>query len=299
MKFAIVIPTKNRSINLKKSLKHNLKYIKNIPVVIVDASTSFDYNFVDFSNIRHIKASEIGQFNQKIEGVEYVKKTYKSVTHILFLDDDIYLDRSIDKFLKNNYDNIDEDPNQTVINLHVRNFEKNPFLEFFKVYSFRAGLLKSNTYASRVCIGKIKKIEWVLGGSSCWPIKKCPSYKHYYGLPGKAYLEDAFFSSVMKNSVKFYSSERTFVLENDFYKTEQSFREYYDVGQFEMLARRMLCDRFEFYSLRYMELSSLIYSLVLILGYLCLLKFSQIGYPSGILSDVLNYERKAYARRSS
>ena len=103
MQLFIVICTKDRHDNLKLSLDKNIKFFGNNPVVIVDASDEIYQNDHEIGDVTVLRANRTGQFNQKIQACEYLRQNFPDVSHVLFLDDDIHLDRNIDEFIHRQY----------------------------------------------------------------------------------------------------------------------------------------------------------------------------------------------------
>ena len=223
MQLFIVICIKDRHDNLKLSLDKNIKFFGNNPVVIVDASDEIYQNDHEIGDVTVLRANRTGQFNQKIQACEYLRQNFPDVSHVLFLDDDIHLDRNIDEFIHRQYKKISAEKSEAVLTLYVDNLQKMAVFEFLRVHSFQPGRLSRNTFTSRNCIGYIKQVEWALGGCSCWPIKFCPVPENHFPISGKAYTEDIFLSILNKGRVKFYSSDITSFKEVDLKKSNQLF----------------------------------------------------------------------------
>lgn len=289
MELAIIIPTKGRPKNLKTSLTHNVKFAQDVPIVVVDAS---DEIFVPNDTIREsvtiVRAEAAGQYNQKSQGVSYIKENFPNVSHVLFIDDDIYLDRNIKDFLLSQYKRIRENIASTTLSVYVEDFgERNVLFDFIKTHSFQPGHLSRNTFGSRVCVGEIAKLDWALGGCSCWPIGFTPDPSHGYDVEGKAYLEDAFLALIHKSKIKIFSTEKTGIRHVDQYVQSLSFKEQFHSGIAEMRARKLICRRFDQFSLAYLRVSSI--GIAIAFGILSLvrLSFAKTGYSAGILFEAL------------
>jgi hypothetical protein len=291
MKLFILICTKNRHENLMASLQTNIKYLNSCSVIIVDASEKIFKVESNIKNVRILSAERPGQFNQKVQGCEYIRLNHPDATHVLFLDDDIHLDRNIDNFVQDQYCKLPTKINQSVLTLYIENLQKMGRLEFLRVHSFKSGKLSKNTFTNKNCIGRIEKVEWALGGCSCWPIEFCPSLIHKFPIMGKAYTEDIFLSMFCRPVVSYYSSEKTSFKEIDLTKSSVNIQSHYKDALNEISARKYLCDRFGYFSKRYLTISVVFYSAILLLKYIFTLRVNKIGYAIGLLAGLFHKNR--------
>ena len=286
MNIVVVIASKDRHENLRGALQNNMKFLTNCDVLVIDASSSLFTDVINYKNLKIVKAERPGQFNQKIQGSELVRKNYPEASHILFLDDDIHLDREIISFIDRQYSLIPTDARKTVLTIYIKNLQKYGFLEFLRVHSFKSGKLAKNTFTSRNCIGNIQKVEWALGGCSCWPIGFCPKTDQIFPIKGKAYAEDVFLSKMVSEEAAFYSSERTSIVEMGATQTLEKFSDGYYNAVSEAQARKYLCRKFKYFDKNYLCISIIGYSFTLLIRYLCTFNFKKISYPVGLIVGV-------------
>ena len=106
-KSLIIIPTKDRCIQIKKSLNRlkNLK-VKAKNIIVIDSSKDSNYKKNRQVYLKHkinFSYSEPSISKQRNIGMKFAKK-YKNIKYLFFLDDDIYIEKKsffeMDKAIK-------------------------------------------------------------------------------------------------------------------------------------------------------------------------------------------------------
>ena len=289
LEIGVVVITKDRPLNLTQTLANNLKYMVDIPIVVVDASDVLTDIAPMPSNFHHIKASRLGQYNQKTQGADFLKLEF-DVSHVVFFDDDIYIYEDLLGIVQESYSLTGRPPENTALSLYISTFENRwKIMDFLKSHSFRPGVLSKNTFGNNSCVGFVKEIDWALGGACCWPVSFCPQEEHEYPIKkGKAYLEDAYLSCVYRGQVKIFSSKKTKIEHVDAYLSKSTFGESFKDGIGEGTARRLICRKFAYFNFGYFVFSVISYSFLIIVYSFLTFRFNKLAYALGMVLGLSN-----------
>lgn len=289
IRVGVVIITKDRYQNLTSTLSQNLAHLSDVPIVVVDASQNIQKLLFAHDCLHQIVPEKAGQYNQKAIGTKYLMNHYE-LTHVVFLDDDIYLNEPLHDLIEKNYSQVNAPLNTVVISFFIKEFSgRSKFLDFLKTHSFKKGFLAKNTFGSNTCIGQIQEIDWALGGACCWPVKFCPKVDDDYPVKkGKAYLEDAYLSSIHRHSIKIFSSETSKIEHRDFYIKSDSLSSCYQSGRAEFAARWLICKKVNYFNAYYMNFSIFLFGLLVIIFSIFNLRFKKVAYAIGLFSGILS-----------
>ena len=201
---SIVIPTRNRSKMLSKTLNYlslNKFFFKEI--IIVDSSDEAEKNKVNL--LKNFKKLNIKIFNSKPSislqrniGLKFVSKKVK---YIMFLDDDLRFEKNAFKnmfnFIKKKKNIIGFGFNLIIkdINHFTEFLKKNKLMKLLGIYDYRDGIVtKSGWQTKAINIKKNKYVEWIPTQAVIYKIDKIKNLKfdRAYGI--YSYLEDLDFS---------------------------------------------------------------------------------------------------------
>ncbi len=226
LNLSIVIPTKNRSTMLFKTIKileKNSFFFKEI--LIVDSSNKFHKSKIN--TFIQLRKTNIKIFNSKPSislqrniGLDKITKRRK---YVMFLDDDLIFKRNAFKkmynFIKKNSDltGIGFNLNIKNINSFVEFIKKNRLTKILGIYDTRMGIVTPSGWQTKaINLDKDLEVEWIPTQAVIYKIKKLNNLKFDTAYGKYSYLEDLDFSYSLSRKGKLmicssanYTSENT------------------------------------------------------------------------------------------
>jgi len=284
MSFCIIIPTYNRHKNLHSSVMHNLNiFPKNLSIYVIDSSENTYVSKYD--QIKVIKASQRGQFNQKIEAAYKAKND--GFKHVLFLDDDIYLkDDFYDNFCKK-YNTLNDQVH--AVSLKVENaFYCSSLTNILLNFTRKGGQLLKSTYTSAMN-GSNGSVEWAIGGAVLWKLESFLKVKNNFQFTGKAFCEDIFSSSFFgKEGFKYWND--CIVYEDDQSLNYIKKIECFKLGMQEAKSRLILVKRRpDLFDIKFLTIHIFWRILIFLIYGIATFDFTRISYSLGNANGMIRY----------
>jgi len=272
IKFGIVVPTRNRPLNLINLLKSIEKCtLHPVACIVVDFS-DFDYDLPECTfPVFFERPGIVGQVKQRNYGIKLLYKL-KLVDYVLLLDDDIILEAdSIFESISTATRYVQKDLRFVGFSLNVINLKSsNDILRKILFYPKKPGVVLSTTFNSSLCnLYKDIECDWVLGGAALWNLDFLNQHPNKYPFSGKAFGEDLFYCSQVKNVARFAASLNAKCSHIDLYlesPINNSFRVIYNGGVSETNMRLYLARSFTMYS-TFLTIVHIIWSGFLGIGY--------------------------------
>lgn len=209
-KIAFVIPTKDRSENIKNLLV-NLESQTILPeeVIIVDSSREPIKKVLDgFSKLkikylRHLPPSVAGQCNRGI------KEANPSIPLIGIMGDDVELEKDAIKNMSSFWEKVGGDVGGASFNLinhppsYASNWKSSQFIKKLHLYSDEPGKVMKSGF--HTMIGTVEKniyTEWISTCASVWRREVLENFKFEEWFEGYSYLEDLDFSYRVSKDLK-------------------------------------------------------------------------------------------------
>ena len=234
LNLSIVIPTRNRSNMLLKTIKvleRNSFFFKEI--IIVDSSNKFHKSKI----IAFIKLNKINikMFNSKpsisLQRNIGLNKVVKSRKYVMFLDDDLIFSKNA---FKKMYKFVNKNDDLTGIGFNLNIKKINSFIEFFKknnltkilgIYDTKMGIVTPSGWQTKaINLKKDLEVEWIPTQAVIYKIKKLDNLKFDTAYGKYSYLEDLDFSYSLsrKGKLKICSSAN-YTSENIVNRNDYSF----------------------------------------------------------------------------
>jgi glycosyltransferase involved in cell wall biosynthesis len=205
-RIGIVVPTRNRPLNVLKFLAAlERSTIHPAVCIIVDAS---DYNYAipDCTfPLRLMRPGLRGQVKQRNYGICFLKE-YSNIEYALLLDDDILLEPdAISEALAGASRYVSQDSDFVGFALNIVNMANSSGL--FKrllLHPRRPGVVTRAAFGSSLCnLDHDIECGWVLGGATLWNLDFLIHNPNDYPIEGKAYGEDFYYCSLVQAKAKF------------------------------------------------------------------------------------------------
>ena len=252
---SIIIPTRNRSAMLVKTIKElakNTFFFKEI--IIVDSSNKFHKSKITtFKTINKIK---IKIFNSKpsisLQRNIGLNKVIKKRKYVMFLDDDLIFNRNAFKkmyyFIKKNkhLSGIGFNLNIKKINLFIEFLKKNQLTKILGIYDTKKGVVTPSGWQTKaINLKKDLEVEWIPTQAVIYNNKKLKNLKFDTAYGKYSYLEDLDFSYSLSRKGKLmicssanYTSENT-VNRNDYnFGIKEIVNRYHFVNKFDFKKKK-------------------------------------------------------------
>jgi len=284
----VVVITKDRPLNVAATMSHNRKFFGSLPVVLVDASSHM-HAYAEVPEVFYHIRSPAGQYLQKSLGSQFLIKEH-GCTHILFIDDDVYVNFQVRKFIEYEYSSIGGNLGAVALSLCiVEFFGRSRVFDLIMTDSLKRGKLSRNTFTANNCLGYQVEIDWALGGACCWPAEFCPSSLDGYPVSsGKGFCEDSFLSSVRANDVRIFSSSYADISHHDLYLQNASRGASFSSGWQEAAARLLVSRSSDYYDPIYCWFSVLFVGVMSLCFGLFRLNFNNVAYGCGLFLGALS-----------
>jgi glycosyltransferase involved in cell wall biosynthesis len=252
--FGVVIPTRNRPVNIHRlvlSLEHST--LQPTICVIIDSSDfSYDISSRNFQII-FVTPGVRGQVQQRNYGI-LLLQDFPDIEYVMFLDDDIVVAPSclqeamtaVEKYAS-------LDTAFVGFALNIVNLKKSShILRRLLLHPPNPGRVSQSAFCSSLSnLDYDMECEWVLGGAAVWSKKFLSRHLNDYPFKGKAYSEDLYYSSLVRNQARFFALARAKCRHEDNYEiasVPNSFRVAYREGVNDTRIRIYLAKRFPQYS---------------------------------------------------
>ena len=248
---SIIIPTRNRSSMLTKTIK---KLLKNTfffqEIIIVDSSNKFHKSKIaTFQNMKKIK---IKIFNSKpsisLQRNIGLKKVINKRKYIMFLDDDLIFNKNA---FKKMYYFIKKNKNLSGFGFNLNIKKISPFIEFLKknkltkimgIYDTKKGVVTPSGWQTKaINLKKDLEVEWIPTQAVIYNKKNIKSLKFDTVYGKYSYLEDLDFSySVSRNGKLMICSSANYTSDNTVNRND------YNFGIKEIVNRYHFVKKFKF-----------------------------------------------------
>lgn len=247
-KSLIIIPTKDRCIQIKKSLNRlkNLK-VKAKNIIVIDSSKDSNYKKNRQVYLKHkinFSYSEPSISKQRNIGMKFAKK-YKNIKYLFFLDDDIYIekksffemDKAIKIYKKKNLAAFCFNQIQKSKESLFERIKQTKFIKKLGLYHPKKGKILKSGFQTK--INNLKsdlKTDWVpFAALVC---KKEHFVNHYFdeSFSKYSYLEDLDFSLTLKKKF-IVVSKATCIHEKEIERTS------FEFGMIEVINRYKIVNK--------------------------------------------------------
>lgn len=295
----IIIPTRNRSNTLLKTLKklnNNNFFFKEI--IIIDSSDEFHKSkIIKFQILKKLNIKILNSVpsaaHQRNVGLQNIKNKRK---YVMFLDDDIFFHKNAFKnmyhFIKNDQNSIGFGFNFNIKNLGsiFEYLKKNKFTKFLGVYDVEDGVVTpSGWHTKAVNLKKNKSVEWLPTGAVIYKNKSIGKLKFdtYYGK--YSYLEDLDFSYSMKKK-----GNLIICASAKFYTDISLKKNQYSFGLSEILNRYYFVNKFNLSKISFFigYIIFIIKHLIILLSLKISYLFRIVGNLHGLLKIILGLTKK-------
>tara|TARA_B100000902_G_scaffold40974_1_gene48602 strand:+ start:4781 stop:5689 length:909 start_codon:yes stop_codon:yes gene_type:complete len=248
---SIIIPTRNRSAMLAKTIKELAKnkfFFKEI--IIVDSSNK--YHKSKIKNLRNIYKIIIKIFNSKpsisLQRNIGLGKVIKKRKYVMFLDDDLSFNKNAFKkmylFIKNNNQLTGYGFNLNIkkINYFIEFFKKNNLTKILGIYDTKMGVITPSGWQTKaINLKKNLEVEWLPTQAVIYNKTRLKNLKFDTVYGSYSYLEDLDFSYSLsrKNKLMICSSakytSKNVVNRNDYhFGIKEIINRYYFVNKFNL-----------------------------------------------------------------
>lgn len=282
-RIGVVVPTRNKHLNVISLLASLEKStIHPAACIIVDASDyDYDVPFCSF-HLEVLKPGIRGQVMQRNYGIS-VLGNIDTIEYVITLDDDIVIESDT---IANAIVGIAEftslDSQFVGFSLNITNMKNsNGFLRRLIFHPKTPGVVTSAAFGSSLCnVSESVECGWVLGGAAIWNLCFINKNINDYPLSGKAYAEDFYFCSKIREQARFAVLANAKCLHIDQYENKAKgvdCRFYFREGFNDTKARIFIAKKFRQYSV-----------------VLAVLHTSWVGFL-GVLSGALMFNSKSIA----
>lgn len=253
-RIGIVVPTRNRPLNVAKFLAAvERSTIYPAVCIIVDAS-DFDYDVPACTfPLRLMKPGLRGQVKQRNYGINLLKE-FGNIEYALLLDDDILLEQdAISEALAGAARYVSQDSGFVGFALNIVNMGTSSRLSRrLLLHPKQPGVVTRAAFGSSLCnLDRDIECGWVLGGAALWNLDFLIENPNDYPLPGKAYGEDLYYCSMVYAHARFAAFSKARCLHMDQYEiksTIYSCRSLFRESVSDSKARMFIARKFPQYS---------------------------------------------------
>jgi glycosyltransferase involved in cell wall biosynthesis len=250
----IVVPTRNRPENIKNLLVSiEGSSVHPAVCIIVDWSDeAYDLPSCSFPILFETPGIR-GQVHQRNFGIRKLSE-FGAVKYALLLDDDILLEPdTIAETLAGiaRYEAVSKDFVGFALNItNLRN--ANHVFRRLLLHPRKPGAVSRSTFNSSLSNPDSDlECSWVLGGAAAWSLPFLVKNPSDYPFPGKAYSEDLYYCSMVRESARFAAFAKARCRHVDYYElraSENVFRSAYREGVSDTKIRMSIARKFRQYS---------------------------------------------------
>ena len=224
-KVGIVVPTRSRPENIANLLASIEKSTIHPAVCVIVDSSDFVYEIPVCSFPLLFETPGIrGQVNQRNYGIRLLKK-FGNVEYALLLDDDIVLEpEAISEAIAGIERYVHNDPGFVGFALNVINLRKsNHIYRRLLLHPKKPGAVTTSTFCSSLSnLDNDTECDWVLGGAAVWNLDFLIKNPSDYPFSGKAYSEDLYYCSTVRDHARFAALSRARCAHVDHYEIKKA-----------------------------------------------------------------------------